>query len=198
MICNNIPYIKNDNALEERFILISFEHSFRNTKEQKPNLARDIINSDGDMEWLIYHAIEAYKEMIEHSEGFKLKLSAEETRKLRERNTNPIYDILDALILKVDIDAYNDDIGMGVYQWVYVNELRDAMQKYAIQEGIPFDLPSERSPKIKNAIERQYDLADGIDEMGRPYKTMNRRDKGVNRRYYPFLYMKDEYYKLIE
>ena len=198
MICNNIPYIKNDKALEERFLLISFEHSFRNTKEQKPNLGRDIINSDSDMEWLIYHSIEAYKEKIESNEPFALKMSAEETREFRERNTNPIYSMLRALILKVDIEAYEKDIDNGMYQFVYVDDLRYALDRYAYDKGIPFDLPAPRSPKIINAIRAEYDMIDGYDDYGSIYRTKTNRVKGVKKRYFPFLYMNEEYYEIIK
>lgn len=198
MICNNIPYIKNDKALEERFLLISFEHSFRNTDEQKPNLGRDIMNSDGDMEWLIYHSIEAYKNKVESNNPFTLKMSAEETREFRERNTNPIYSMLRALINKVDIKAYEEDIDNGMYQFVYVDDLRFVLDKYAYEKGIPFDLPPVRSPKIINAIRAEFDMIDGYDEYGSIYRTMQNKIKGINKKYYPFLYMTEEYYNILK
>lgn len=198
MICNNIPYIRNDKALEERFLLISFEHSFRNTKEQKPNLGRDIINSDSDMEWLIYHSIEAYKEKVESNEPFALKMSAEETREFRERNTNPIYSMLRALISKVDVDAFKEDSEYNMYQYVYVDDLRFVLERYAYDKGIPFDLPPVRSPKIINAIRAEYDMIDGFDEFGTVYRTQQKKVKGVVKKYYPFLYMSEEYYKLLK
>lgn len=197
MICNNIPYIKNDKALEERFLLISFEHSFRNTDEQKPNLGRDIMNSDGDMEWLIYQSIEAYKNKVESNSPFALKMSAEETREFRERNTNPIYSMLRALINKVDIESYKEDTNTNMYQFVYVDDLRFVLEKYAYDNGIPFDLPPERSPKIMNAIRAEYDMIDGYDEFGTIYRTMQRRVKGIRKRYFPFLYMTEEYYEIL-
>lgn len=197
MICNNIPYIKNDKALEERFLLISFEHSFRNTEEQKPNLGRDIMNSEGDMEWLIYNSIKAYKNKVESGDPFALKMSAEETRKFRERNTNPIYSMLRALINKVDINAYEEDMDYGMYQFVYVDDLRFVLDKYAYEKGIPFDLPPVRSPKIINAIRAEFDMIDGYDEYGAVYRTKQNKIKGVNKKYYPFLYMTEEYYKIL-
>lgn len=198
MICNNIPYIKNDKALEERFILISFEHSFRNTDEQKPNLGRDIINSEGDMEWLIYQSIEAYKKKVESGKPFALKMTAEETREFRERNTNPLYSMLRALISKVDIDAYEEDTKAGMYQFVYVDDLRFVLEQYAYDKGIPFDLPPVRSPRIINAIRAEFDMIDGYDEYGTIYKTKQRKVKGINRKYYPFLYMTEEYYTILK
>lgn len=198
MICNNIPYIRNDKALEERFLLISFEHSFRNTDEQKPNLGRDIMNSEGDMEWLIYQSIEAYKNKVESNRPFVLKMSAEETREFRERNTNPIYSMLRALINKVDIKAYEEDLDNGMYQFVYVADLRFALDKYAYEKGIPFDLPPARSPKIINAIRAEFDMIDGYDEYGSIYKSKANKVKGVTKKYYPFLYMNEEYYTILK
>lgn len=198
MICNNIPYIKNDKALEERFLLISFEHSFRNTDEQKPNLGRDIMNSEGDMEWLIYQSIEAYKQKVESNKPFALKMTAEETRQFRERNTNPIYSMLRALISKVDVEAYKEDTSSNMYQYVYNDDLRFVLETYAYENGIPFDLPPVRSPKIINAIRAEYDMIDGYDEYGTVYKMQQKKVKGINKRHYPFLYMTEEYYKILK
>ena len=105
--------------------------------------------------------------------------------------------MLRALINKVDIKAYEEDIDNGMYQFVYVDDLRFVLDKYAYEKGIPFDLPPVRSPKIINAIRAEYDMIDGYDEYGSIYKTNANKVNGVTKKYYPFLYMTEEYYNIL-
>ena len=207
MNANNLPNFKNpDLSILQRFVLIEFKRIFRNTTDDVRDLAKLIINSTDDMEWLIYNGLEAYKEMVEANEDFILRLSEEETLDLLYKHSKPLNYLVRKLILKHDTEAYEDEVetpnddGQSEFKQPYViaTELNSLIVYLAKKEGIQIPMKSENtasSTKLLNAIRDEFDLHDYHHQK---YTTTTKRVNGKSQRVYPDLIKTDAYNKLYD
>lgn len=210
MVANNIPPFKNPVlSIIQRFLIIEFNKLFRNTDNDIKDLADLIINSNPDMEWLIYHSLEAYKEMVESKKGFKLKLSDEKTKELMYKHSKPVNYIVNKLILKHDKNAFDSEVkiyaespnGETTFSKPYIvtGELNELIVYYAKKDGVEIPL-SEKTGKVDGriltkAIRDEFDLHEYYLEDGKKYSSITERDAKTNNviRYYPELIKSDLY-----
>ena len=209
MVANNIPPFKNPVlSIIQRFLIIEFNKIFRNTDNDIKDLDDLIINSDADIEWLIYHSLESYKEMVESKKGFKLKLSDAKTKELMYKHSKPVNYIVNKLISKHDKAAFDTDVkiykdaanGETTFSKPYIvtGELNDLVVYYAKKDGveIPF---SEKTGKVDGriltkAIRDEFDFHEYYLDDGKKYSSITDRDvDGKVIRYYPEL-IKSELY----
>ena len=209
MVANNIPPFKNPVlSIIQRFLIIEFNKLFRNTDNDIKDLADLIINSNPDMEWLIYHSLEAYKEMVESKKGFKLKLSDEKTKELMYKHSKPVNYLVNKLILKHDKNAFDTEVklykesanGETTFSKPYIltGELNELIVYYAKKDGVEIPL-SEKTGKVDGriltkAIRDEFDLHEYYLDDGNKYSSrQDRIDGGNNVRYYPELIKSDLY-----
>ena len=210
MVANNIPPFKNPVlSIIQRFLIIEFNKLFRNTDNDIKDLADLIINSNPDMEWLIYHSLEAYKEMVESKKGFKLKLSDEKTKELMYKHSKPVNYIVNKLILKHDKNAFDSEVkiyaespnGETTFSKPYIvtGELNELIVYYAKEDGVEIPL-SEKTGKVDGriltkAIRDEFDLHEYYLEDGKKYSSITERDAKTGNviRYYPELIKSDLY-----
>ena len=215
MVANNIPPFKNPvTSIIQRFLIIEFNHVFRNTTEMIENLDDLIINSDADMEWLIYNSLKAYKEMVESKKGFKLKLSDAKTKELMYKHSKPLNYLVNKLILKHDATAFDseveiyadsDEVGATAFSKPYIitGELNLLVIYLAKKDGVEIPL-SEKTGKVDGrlltkAIKDEFDLHEyylATDSGGnKNYSSITKRDEktGDVIRYYPEL-IKTKFY----
>ena len=210
MVANNIPPFKNPVlSIIQRFLIIEFNKLFRNTDNDIKDLADLIINSNPDMEWLIYHSLEAYKEMVESKKGFKLKLSDEKTKELMYKHSKPVNYIVNKLILKHDKNAFDSEVkiydespnGETTFSKPYIvtGELNELIVYYAKKDGVEIPL-SEKTGKVDGriltkAIRDEFDLHEYYLEDGKKYSSITERDAKTGNviRYYPELIKSDLY-----
>lgn len=217
MIANNIPKFKNPVlSIIQRFLIIEFKKSFRNTDEMIENLDDLIIDSSDDMEWLIYNSLEAYKEMIKSEKGFILKLDDNKTKELMYKHSKPLNYLVTKLILKHDAEAYQSEIELSadavngetefISPYIVVSELNDLIVYLSKIEGveIPLDAKSGKANgrKLLGAIKDEFDLFDYQIEMPngslKNYTTITKKVNGKVFRIYPELIKTDEYDKLLK
>ena len=214
MVANNIPPFKNPVlSIIQRFLIIEFNKTFRNTDEMIENLDNLIIESDADMEWLIYHSLEAYKEMVESKKGFKLKLSDDKTKEIMFKHSKPLNYLVSKLILKHDATAFTDEVelyaesgnGETVFTKPYIltGELNEMLIYLSELNGVEIPL-GERTGKIDGriltkAIRDEFDLHEYYLDDGKKYASINERDSKTRKtiRYYPELIKTDEYDKIL-
>ena len=209
MVANNIPPFKNPVlSIIQRFLIIEFNKLFRNTDNDIKDLADLIINSNPDMEWLIYHSLEAYKEMVESKKGFKLKLSDAKTKELMYKHSKPVNYLVNKLILKHDKNAFDTEVklykesanGETTFSKPYIvtGELNELIVYYAKKDGVEIPL-SEKTGKVDGriltkAIRDEFDLHEYYLDDGNKYSSrQDRIDGGNNVRYYPELIKSDLY-----
>lgn len=217
MIANNIPKFKNPVlSIIQRFLIIEFKKSFRNTDEMIENLDDLIIDSADDMEWLIYNSLEAYKEMVKSEKGFILKLDDNKTKELMYKHSKPLNYLVTKLILKHDAEAYQSEIELSadavngetefISPYIVVSELNDLIVYLSKIEGveIPLDAKSGKANgrKLLGAIKDEFDLFDYQIEMPngslKNYTTITKKVNGKVFRIYPELIKTDEYDKLLK
>lgn len=211
-VCNNIPPFDTDSSTQQRFIVIQFEKSFRNTDEQIVDLDKRIIESEEDMEWLIYNSLEAYKKMCVEERDFNLRKSEEETQEEIINNNNPILPAIEHLLDYQQFEMADSQCGedweeMDAIQTtniVYVKELEEVLKIWIPENGYNLELNKQGRiyhKKILNAIKDIFDLWDttikvnGNDE---EYKSLRRKRNGKKMSYYPFIIKTDEYERIIE
>lgn len=214
MVANNIPPFKNPVlSIIQRFLIIEFNKLFRNTDAMIENLDDLIINSDADMEWLIYNSLEAYKEMVESGKGFKLKLSDAKTKELMYKHSKPVNYLVNKLILKHDKTAFDSDVklysesanGETVFSKPYIipGELNELVVYFAKKDGVEIPL-SEKTGKVDGriltkAIRDEFDLHEYYVETSnggtKKYASISERDAKTGEviRYYPELIKSDLY-----
>ncbi len=209
MVANNIPPFKNPVlSIIQRFLIIEFNKIFRNTDDDIKDLDDLIINSDADMEWLIYNSLEAYKEMVESKKGFKLKLSDAKTKELMYKHSKPVNYLVNKLILKHDKNAFDTDVklykesanGETTFSKPYIitGELNELIVYYAKKDGVEIPL-SEKTGKVDGriltkAIRDEFDLHEYYLDDGKKYSSITDRDVDGNVvRYYPELIKSDLY-----
>ena len=210
MVANNIPPFKNPVlSIIQRFLIIEFNKSFRNTDAMIENLDDLIINSNADMEWLIYHSLEAYKEMVDAKKGFRLKVSDAKTKELMYKHSKPIHHLVNKFILKHDKKAFDTEVelykesanGETKFSKPYIltGELNELIVYYAEKiDGVEIPL-SEKTGKVDGriltrAIRDVFDLHEYYLDDGKKYASITDRDADGNVvRYYPEL-IKSELY----
>ena len=214
MVANNIPPFKNPVlSIIQRFLIIEFNKIFRNTDSDIKDLDDLIINSNADMEWLIYNSLEAYKEMVESKKGFKLKVSDAKTKELMYKHSKPVNYLVNKFILKHDKNAFDTEVkiykesanGETTFSKPYIvtGELNDLIVYYAKKiDGVEIPL-SEKTGKVDGriltkAIRDEFDLHEYYLDDGKKYSSITYRDANDKViRYYPELIKSDLYDKTL-
>lgn len=212
MLANNIPPFKNPViSIIQRFLIIEFNHLFRNTDDMIENLDEMIIENDADMEWLIYNSLEAYKEMVESGNGFYLKLSDEKTKEIMYKHSKPLQHLLSKLILKHDKEAYESEVELSAdavngetefsKPYIVVSEFNDLMIYLSKKEGVEIPLDAKTGKingrKLLGAIKDVFDLFDYQLEKANGgtmnYTSITKKVDGKVFRIYPELIKTPEY-----
>ena len=208
LVCNTMPEFKvYEDAVVRRFVIIEFLVSFTKTGKANPNLEKEILSNDEEIEWFIYQSLKAYKEMEAAERDFIFKIGEAETKELIEKHTHPLNHIVSELILKHDAEAYDkekmdypDD-----FTPVYTDDLVDAILYVSDRDGI--DVPVDKhgrinKTKLVKVIRDEFDLHDGEIVKNkqtnqyteyREYKARNVRWKDRNSKAYPNLIPTKEY-----
>ena len=214
LICNSIPRFKvYKEELIIRFVVIEFLNKFRGTDKQNPNLEKEILEDDEEIEWLIYQSLEAYKEITKLTD-FNLKLNNEDTMELIEKHTEPLNHLLSMLIEKHDPKAWDTEIkitGDDGKTPIYTDDLSKVMIKQSEILGLSIPLKKDKIPprKLMSAIKTEFDLWDGeivgirgddgrIHEVNRKYITQPYRRNNKTARIYPNLIGTDKYAELLK
>lgn len=212
MIANNIPPFKNPVlSIIQRFLIIEFNHVFRNTAEMIENLDKLIIETTGDMEWLIYNSLEAYKEMVESGNGFYLKLDNEKTKELMYKHSKPLNYLVTKLILKHDKEAYESEVELSSNAvngetefskpYIVVSEFNDLIIYLSKKHGVEIPLDAKTGKvngrKLLGAIKVEFDLFDYQLEKANggtmKYTSITKKVDGEVFRIYPELIKTPEY-----
>lgn len=214
---NNLPnFVNPDISILQRMVVIEFKTIFRNADNVIRDLAKIITSSPDDMEWLIYHGLEAYREMVEANEDFILRLSEDETLALLYKHSQPLNYLVRKLILKHDPEAFTDDVELSadnvngetefIKPYILTDELNELIIYLAEKEGIQIPLEKNTgkasSKGIMKAIKDEFDLHDYYIETdaggNKKYQTIKKRINGEPSRYYPELIKTPEYNKLLK
>lgn len=217
MVANNIPPFKNPVlSVIQRFLIIEFRKTFRNTESMIENLDKKIIESADDMEWLIFNSLKAYKEMVESGNGFILKLSDDETKALMYKHSKPLQYLVSKLILKHDAAAYKtetelyDDSVNGetafVSPYIRADEFNELVVYLSKKEGVEIPL-SEKTGRIdgrllNKAVKDEFELHDyqmkTSDGSYKKYSSINHKINGKSTKVYPELIKSEMYDKLLK
>lgn len=192
LVANKIPKFKNlDSSLLDRIIITEFKHKFRGTESENKNLLEDILVNDGEMEWLIYNSIEAYKNMVISNQDFMARETHEKTETVLNKHTNPLNFLVSELITDKPYETIISD------ELVLTNNLNDNCIKLAEKEGM--DITSYTSngkirPKpLLNAVRNVFDTYDN------KYTTEVYTESNKSERYYPNVYkIKEKWDELSE
>ena len=217
MIANNIPPFKNPVlSIIQRFLIIEFNHVFRNTDNMIENLDKLIIETTGDMEWLIYNSLEAYKEMVESGNGFYLKLDDEKTKELMYKHSKPLNYLVTKLILKHDKEAYESEVELSAdavngetefsKPYIVVSEFNDLIIYLSKKHGVEIPLDAKTGKvngrKLLGAIKVEFDLFDYQLEKANGgvmnYTSITKKVDGEVFRIYPELIKTPEYDALLK
>ena len=215
LVCNTMPEFKAyDDAVIRRFLIIEFLISFTKTGKANPNLEKEILSNDEEIEWFIYQSLKAYKPIkdIGNGNGFIFKISEEETKELIEKHTHPLNHIVSELILKHDPEAYDTEkeINPNEFTPVYTDDLVEAILYISERDGI--DVPMDKHGRINKTtlvkvIRDEFDLHDGEIvrdkqtgnySVHRDYKARLLRWKGTNAKVYPNLIPSKEYREILD
>ncbi len=213
LVCNTMPEFKvYEDAVVRRFLIIEFLISFTKTGKANPNLEKDILANDEEIEWFIYQSLQAYKEMEENGRDFIFKISEDETKELIEKHTHPLNHIVSELIDKHDVEAYDWEKKFNEKEFlpVYTDDLVDAILYVSERDGI--DVPVDKHGRINKTalvkvIRDEFDLHDGEIvknkqsnqySQHREYKARLVRWKGRNAKAYPNLIPKKEYQEILD
>lgn len=219
IVCNNIPRFKIvEKSIIERLMIIEFLVKFRDTINENPNLERDILSNDEEIEWLIYQSINEYSK-IEDKQDFNLKLSANDTLKLMDKHTQPINYLLSLVIDEHNPDKieYND---ADEYPPIVAAELNQVLVHLSKIYGVEIEVNKKGEIKpnvLLSAIKKEFDLYNGesvltTDDAGntyhktRPYTTQpqyaklrnNKTSIGEYVRCYPNLIANETYYTILD
>ena len=211
LVCNTMPEFKvYEDAVVRRFLIIEFLVSFTKTGKANPNLEKEILSNDEEIEWLIYQSLEAYKTMEANEDEFVFKIGEDETKELIEKHTHPLNHIVSELILKHDPQAYDTEKSINnEFIPVYTDDLVEAILEVSNRDGI--DVPVDKHNRINkttlvNVIRDEFDLHDGevVKDKStgtysnhREYKARLVRWKGRNSKAYPNLIPTEEYYNVL-
>lgn len=216
MNANNLPNFRNPElSILQRFVLIEFKRIFRNTNDDVRDLAKLIVESDSDMEWLIYNSLKEYKEMVESDDDFILRLSEKETLELVYKHSKPLNYLIRKLIAKHDPTAFETDVEISadavngetefISPYVIANELNKLVVYLSKKEGVQIPLDEKTgkasSKKLLRAIRDEFDLFDYYITTStgstKNYTTVNKRINGKQQRIYPELIKSPDYNLLL-
>lgn len=219
MNANNLPNFRNpDVSIIQRFVVLEFKKIFRRTDKDIPDLAKKIIESKEDMEWLIYESLKEYKQMMESKEKFILQISEEKTLELLFKHSNPLNYLIRKLILKHDPKALSEELetekesGETAFTSPYIiaDDLNQLMVYLSKQEGIQIPLDKKTgkvsSRKLLNVIREEFDLFDYYittsNGSQHKYSTVNERIKTSTMekqcRVYPELIKSEKYNDILK
>lgn len=217
MVANNIPPFKNPVlSIIQRFLIIEFNHLFRNTDNMIEDLDEMIIENANDMEWLIYNSLEAYKEMVESGNGFYLKLSDEKTKELMYKHSKPLQYLVSKLILKHDKEAYESEVELSAdavngetefsKPYIVVSEFNDLIIYLSKKHGVEIPLDAKTGKvngrTLLGAIKDEFDLSDYQLEKANGgtinYTSITKKVNGKVFRIYPELIKTPEYDELFK
>ena len=182
IIANAIPkFRKTSQSLLSRFLIIEFNKKFRGTNKEDKNLIGKILEDPEELEWLIYHGLKEYKEMVEANQDFILRMNEKETKVLVEKYSKPVNYLVSKLVLKYDPEAFE----YGESQ-VFSTPLNKMCVKLAEKEGIEVKTNKKDliDPRVlTKAIKEEFELYDVQVNKGeyKPVKADNQK------RYYPDL-----------
>ena len=155
--CNNIPDIDFDTPTLERFLIIEFKHGFRNSPNKISKLDKKILSNPEEIEWFIYHSLEAWKKF---NGQFQIKGSVKDTETQVIYNNNPIIPFLETYTQDYSNDV-PDKLGYVVpSKPVEVIEFELEVKEYCDREG--YNLETTKTGKLKQnlvteAMETVYD-----------------------------------------
>lgn len=211
-VANNIPPFDTDSSTQQRFIVIQFEKSFRNTDEQIVDLDKKIIESKEDMEWLIYQSLEAYKQMCLEERDFNLRKSEEETQQEIINNNNPLLPAIETLLQYEEFEMVDTPQGEDWEEMdatktkniIPTKELEEVLKIWIPKNGYNLELNKQGKIYHKNmldAIKTVFDLWDAtikVNGYDDEYKSYRRSINGKRIAYYPFLIPTKEYDDILE
>ena len=163
LVCNNIPKFEDgvDSATVQRIVMFEFLTQFRGTERANKNLLAEIFENDEEMEWLIFHGIEAYKEMINKDTDFKARISEDKTRDLLGKHTDPITYVLPDLVKTTNEDISSEDP-------IIAKELNEMVRYLIEKKGMSVtDLDNQGRIKprvLAEKIREYFDLQDWSTE----------------------------------
>ncbi len=193
IIANAIPkFRKTSQSLLSRFLIIEFNKKFRGTNKEDKNLIGKILEDPEEIEWLIYHGLKEYKEMVEANQDFILRMNEKETKVLVEKYSKPVNYLVSKLVLKYDPEAFE----YGESQ-VFSTPLNKMCVKLAEKEGIEVKTNKKDliDPRVlTKAIKEEFELYDVQVNKGeyKPVKADNQK------RYYPDLIKDIETWKYLD
>ena len=219
MNANNLPNFRNpDVSIIQRLLVVEFRKIFRTTDKDIPDLAKKIIDSKEDMEWLIYESLKAYKDMIKSNEDFILRISESKTLELLFKHSKPLNYLIRKLIAKHDPEALSDEI--KIYEdsgetaftspYIITDEINQLIVYLSKQEGIQIPLDEKTGKvsnrKLLNVIREEFDLFDyyitNSNGSQQKYSTVNKRikTKSIDKqcRVYPELIKTEKYDNLLK
>lgn len=202
LACNTMPPFKEGVADEivERLVIFEFPNKFRKTEKVRKDLFKEIVSNAEEIEWLIYHGIEAYRKMVKGKEDFKARVSEIRAREILNKHTEPI-----AFILPKLIKEYNPQSVQDGEELIFKDELEQLIRFVARKEGLAMpNLDNDGKIKDKVLINKIRDVFD-LHEV----KMLNSEEKwttrlgdnsrnGQRQRYYPFLVKTSEFEPLFK
>lgn len=193
IIANAIPkFRKTSQSLLSRFLIIEFNKKFRGTNKEDKNLIGKILEDPEELEWLIYHGLKEYKEMVEANQDFILRMNEKETKVLVEKYSKPVNYLVSKLVLKYDPEAFE----YGESQ-VFSTPLNKMCVKLAEKEGIEVKTNKKGlidGRTLTKAIKEEFELFDLELNKGE-YKPIK---DGNQKRYYPDLIKDIETWEYLE
>ena len=187
LVCNNIPKFKNgiQEEVVQRVVLFEFLNKFRGTPKVNPDLEKEILANEDEMQWLIYNGIKAYKSMIQSTADkidFKARVDEIKTRELLGKHTNPIPYILPMLVKKTEDYIKDEDA-------IIAKELNELIVFVAKKKGLSINKIDDQGnipPRFLAESIRQYFE---LEKWEPGPRTIN--EKSV--RVYPNLYKHEDY-----
>ena len=148
--CNNIPDIDFDTPTLERFLVIEYKHGFRGTESKIPDLDKKILSNPEEIEWFIYHSLEAWKNF---NGQFKIQGSVRDTETQVICNNNPIIPFLETYTQDYNNDV-PDKFGFVVESRpVGVTELEEEVKSFCDREG--YNLETTKTGKLKKNLVKE-------------------------------------------
>lgn len=173
MFANTIPLNHVNLALLQKIVIVEFKKSFRNTDNAIPNLHKKIIEDKWSMEWLIYHSLWAYKDMMDNNRSFYWARDENETGNLIDKYSDPISYYLERHY-RICYDYYNigwDSVSdfINLYQVPNYQELSDEILEWGIKEGVEIPVKDSKihGKVLSSKIKKTFMLDDKfMDDFG--------------------------------
>ena len=177
MFSNKLPFKVMNKALLQKIVLITFNKSFRRTDEQIENLHSKIVNDRKSMEWLIYHSLLCYKDLVDGKREFYWSKNEEETEEAIDKYGDPIAYFLENHF-KISYDYYNQGWDsnsdfINMYGVKSAQEISAEIIEWGTREGV--EIPTKKGKihgvTLSYAIKRAFMLEDTfMDDYGRIHK----------------------------